>query len=202
MSEQQLKQPHEDVRGVDRTGNDFLSLDESGVYHRDVLMALARHFYAAIRVGDPAPVVQRMYVDVVNPKVGDLVVENAKGFYAKDLDTRIKALGFLVERRREWWQTDEEYQKALDAGEMDPDDERPTDEAWYVQYGPNPGDICRWANCNFIAIPVGGDYTDRPGLREGSQIVIQRDALRRTIIDAGFNLEVPGILDDALRPPV
>lgn len=200
MSKQQLKQPHEDVRGVDRTGNDFLSLDDSAIYHRQVLMALARHLYAAIRVGDPAPVVQRMYVDVVNPKVGDLVVENAKGLYAKDLDTQLKALGFLVERRREWANTDEEHQALVDDGALDPED-RMTDEAWYVQYGPHPGDICRWANCNFIAIPVGGDYTDRPGLREGSQIVIQRDALRRTIIDAGFNLEVPGILDDALRPP-
>ncbi len=201
MTQPDLKQPHEGVRGVDRTGNDFLSLDPSAVYHRDVLMALARHFYTAIRVGEPAPVVQRMYADVVNPKVGDLVVENARGFYAKDLDTRLKAMGFLVERRREWWQTDEEYQKALDEGEQDPDDERPTDEAWYVQYGPDPGDICRWTNCDFIAIPIGGDYPIRAGVREGTKIVIQRDALRRTIIDAGFNLEVPGILDDALKMP-
>lgn len=76
-----MKQPHEDVRGQDRSGNYFLSLDPQAAFHRDLVIALARHLYTAIRVGDPAPVVQRMYRDVTNPQIGDLVVESARGFY-------------------------------------------------------------------------------------------------------------------------
>lgn len=194
-----MKQPHEGVVGVDRTGNDFLSLDERALYHRDILVAMARHLYTAVRVGDPAPVVQRMYLDIAKPKVGDLVVETSKGFYSPAAETRTKAFGFLVAHRREWCHTDEEYAELVGDGEYDAGDPRPVDEAWYVQYGRRVGDICRWTNCHFIAIPVGGDYVDRAALREGTELVITRDALMRTIIDAGFNLAVPGILDDALN---
>lgn len=196
-----LKQPHEDVRGADRAGNDFLSLDERALFHRDLVIALTRHLYTAVRVGARAPIVQRMYLRIREPQIGDLVLETGKGMYSKDADTRTKALGFLVERRREWWDTDEEFAELLAAKEYDSADERPTDEAWYVQYGPEPGDICRWANCDFIAVPFGADFVDRPAVRDGSKLVLTRDALMRTVIDAGFNLDVPGILDDALILP-
>lgn len=29
-----------------------------------------------------------------------------------------------------------------------------TEEAWYIQYGPRPDDVCRWANSSFAAIPA------------------------------------------------
>lgn len=29
-----------------------------------------------------------------------------------------------------------------------------TEEAWYIQYGPGPGDVSRWTNCAFTAIPA------------------------------------------------
>jgi hypothetical protein len=201
MSGDSMKQPHEGVRGSDRTGNDFLSTDQRAIFHRDITIALARHLYTALRVGDPAPVVQRMYLRITAPQIGDLVVETAKGFYSSDSDTRMKAFGFLVERRREWWHTDEEYAELIADGGLDAADPRPVDEAWYLQYGPAPGDICRWVSCSFIAVPVGGDFVDRAAVSEGTKLVITRDALMRTIIDAGFNLNVPGILDDALNLP-
>jgi hypothetical protein len=148
------KQPREGVVGVDRNGDDFLSLDMRAVAHRAGLVAVAKHLRSACMVGDPAPVVREMSDRMRHPRVGDLVFEPTMATSSADLDTRTKALGYLVEKRTEWWLTDEDWAAEKAEDDRLTDEDRQTDEAWYVQYGPDPGDICRWTNCDFGMIPI------------------------------------------------
>ena len=40
------------------------------------------------------------------------------------------------------------------AGEVESDEDRAVEpRACYVQYGPEPVDVCRWTNCTLVAIP-------------------------------------------------
>lgn len=163
---EQLLQPHEGVRGRDRTGDYLLSLDDRAVAHRDALISMAMLLRSACLVGQPAPVVKRMAARLNAPKVGDLVVEWMMA--GRDVDTRLKAFGYLVAWRREWASTDEEWERwkreeadgyrRLGFVHVVNDSERMVEpDAWYVQYGPDPGDVCRWSNCSFMALPVGAD---------------------------------------------
>lgn len=200
------KQPHEGIVGVDRSDNDLLSLDTSAVVHRTALAAMAKHLHLAVGVGNPAPVVRRMSERIREPRVGDFVLEWMVGLSARyDLDMRIKAMGYLVEKRREWWTTDAEWEAGLaeelaarreyePGAELDSEDlERPTDEAWYIQYGPSAADICRWTNCSFIVVPIDPlEFAQPFGTRDESAIVIRRDDLLGALADSGFQLRAPG----------
>lgn len=150
----ELKQPREDVTGTSRDTDDLLSLDERAMAHRDALIAMAKHLHAACLVGHPAPIVQRMYERISKPRVGDLVVESSSGMHSSDADKRFKAFGVLVEKREEWWEADEEWEGLKAEDHSLADEDRLTDTAWYVQYGPQPEDVCRWTDCSFIAIPT------------------------------------------------
>lgn len=184
------KQPHEDVPRP--YGDDpLLSLDESAVPYRDALIAMSKHLGTATLVGNPAPVVQRMYDRLSEPQPGDLVVEQTSQ-WRKDPDNRLKAFGRLVLRRREWWTTDEEWEarKAEDEDEGLTDADRSTDEAWYIQYGPDH--ICRWTNCSFRVIPVDiTDFAAPAGYRDGNATVFTRDSLLGSLADSGIALHLP-----------
>lgn len=188
-----MKQPHEDVTGIDRTGDDLLSLDERGAAHRRALIALAHHLQTAVSVGSPAPVVERMGSRIRSPQIGDFVVETSRVLLLGprvDVDTMLKGSGFLVEHREEWWHADEEYER-LQAEDPESYDERMTDRAWYVQYGPEPGDICRWTNSSFLAVPIEPDGFELPaGHRDGTAVVFTRDSLLASLADSGFELNV------------
>lgn len=146
-----MKQPHEDVPRP--YGDDpLLSLDESAIPFRNALAVMAAHLQTATFVGNPAPIVERMFNRVFGPKPGDMVMEQSSHFPSRDQETRNKGLGRLVLRREEWWHTDEEWQQMLTDGAVDADEERWKDTAWYVQYGPDH--ICRWTNCAFVVVPV------------------------------------------------
>jgi hypothetical protein len=149
-------EPHEGVVGVDRSGDWLLSLDERAVAHRDAILGLAYHVWSATSVGSPAPVVERMDERLRNPVPGDFVwvIDGGLDSRKRDLDRRIKALGFLVVARREWWTTTAEWERMLADDERYADDERDTDMAWYVQYGPDPADVCRWTGCTVLVVPV------------------------------------------------
>jgi hypothetical protein len=155
-----VKQPHEDVKGGTDRADDLLSLDETALAHRDALIGMARHLHSATLVGNPAPIVKEMYERITHPRIGDLVMEGSTP-YRKDVDTRIKGLGILVERRYEWWETDEEWEQVKAEDSSVSDEDRLTDEAWYVQYGPGPSDVCRWTNCSFVALPELGERFNR-----------------------------------------
>ncbi|MGW4406540.1 hypothetical protein ACWEJ6_21100 [Nonomuraea sp. NPDC004702] len=147
-----LKQPREDVAsGTDRE-DDLLSLEGSAVMHREALIGVARLLYRTTLVGNPAPVVEDIDRRLSDPQPGDLVVETSV-MYSRDPDKRLRGLGILLEKRTEWYETDEEYAELVAEGSMDADEPRFTDTAWYIQFGPKAEDVCRWTNCAFIALP-------------------------------------------------
>jgi hypothetical protein len=63
----------------------------------------------------------------LDPAVGDLVLELTRASWARDQRLRTIGFGYLVGR---------------------------DGETWYVQYGPEPDDICDWDNCMFIRVPA------------------------------------------------
>ena len=146
-------QPHEGVRGTLRNADDLLSLDDRAVSVRSILIGLASHLYSATLVGNPAPKVADMYERISTPKVGDLVVEMT-AMYGTDVDRKVKGFGVLIDHRTEWASTDAEWEAyAAENPDDAASDGRWPDEAWYVQYGPQPEDVCRWTNCRFIVVP-------------------------------------------------
>lgn len=148
-----MLQPHEGVQGTLRDDDDLLSLGDRAVAVRSVLIGLANHLYSAVLVGNPAPKVAAMYQRISNPKVGDLVVEMT-ALYGTNVERKIKGFGMLVAQRNEWDSTDAEWEAYCSENPEDAaSDGRWTDEAWYVQYGPQPDDVCRWTNCRFIVVP-------------------------------------------------
>lgn len=147
-------QPREGITGTDRTEDDLLGLDDKAVARRLMMIGTARALNSACLVGNPAPVVADMYARMRDPRPGDLVMETGTPFRRNDPDAQIKGFGILIGHREEWASTDEEWAAAC---AEDPDvreDERFHDHAWYVQYGPAAEDVCRWTNCEFIAIPT------------------------------------------------
>lgn len=185
----QWKQPREDVTGADR--DDYLlSLDDQAIAHREALRAMAFHLQTACMVGNPAPIVTRMSDRIRNPRPGDLVVESSTR-YRHDPDSRLKAFGILLEHREEWWETDAEWEAYKAEDGTITDEDRRTDRAWYVQYGPDPGDVYRWVNCSFVVVPVG-DVFDMPvGERDGGAVTFTRDGLLSGLADSGFELKAP-----------
>jgi hypothetical protein len=202
-NERSFPQPYEGVSGSART-DDLLSLDVGATPRRMLMAGMADCMYHAVLVGNPAPVVARMGKRIRDPHPGDIVLVT-DSLYRRDEDTRIKGFGILLAHRTEWWQTDaelaadiarmradgdvsEEYLTALESGE-----ERPTDHAWYVQYGPESTDICRWTNCHVIAILADHREVSKPvGTRDGNGVTFTRDGILGGLADSGFELRVPG----------
>lgn len=200
-------QPREGITGTDRT-DDLLSLEEEAVPRRLAFNGLADCLYRACLVGNPAPVVARMWERIRDPQIGDLVLEQSSR-YRKDEDTQIKRLGILLAHRTEWWETDEEWAAQVEQerihfeefkrgpygqpGDTFEPDERMTDHAWYVQYGPGAGDICRWVNCMFYLVPTERGVFEQPlpGTRDSSGVTVTRDDLVTALADSGFTLRQP-----------
>lgn len=144
-----MKQPNEGVTGTDR--DDYLlSLAPEATAHRDMLITTAANLHSACRSANPT-----LYDRMAKPRPGDLVVI-LDIFWSQDPARRMRGLGILLERRIEWYDTDEEW-AAMIAEEralgFEPDEERRTDNATYVQYGPNAVDVCRWVDCTVLALP-------------------------------------------------
>lgn len=148
MSE--FKAPREGVRGNDRK-DWLLELDTSAIPHRDVLINVTHHLWTATLVGNQAPIVKRMFERMRQPVIGDLVMEYGAPFMTGE--DRLNALGILVEHRTEWVHTEAVWER-IGAEYIELNEVRPTEEAWYVQYGNAAVDICRWANCDFVAVPA------------------------------------------------
>jgi hypothetical protein len=144
-----LLQPREGVVGTDRD-DWLLELDTRAVTHRDALGAMAYHLRSASLVGNPAPITKQVWDRISHPRVGDLVVETGVMF-SRDLDDRLKGFGILLAHRDEYMHTDLQWEAVCSQWEGEP---RPTMEAWYIQYGNAAVDICRWSNCDFLAIPT------------------------------------------------
>jgi hypothetical protein len=152
-----VKQPHEGIAGVDRE-DWLLDLDTRAMAHRDALAAMGLHLQRASTVGNPAPIVKEIWNRISESQIGDLVVEATYWFPNRDEDHRAKSLGILVEKRREWACSDEEWAR-WEAEDPDAyDGERPIErDAWYIQYGSSAADVCRWTNCMFVTVPIKPD---------------------------------------------
>lgn len=202
-------QPREGITGTNRD-DDLLSLEDAAVPRRLMMGGMAKCLRDAVLVGNPAPSVARMWARMKDPQPGDLVIETST-FYRSDEYDRIKAMGILITHRTEWWQTDEEwatwveeeraaYEEFLRGPYSQPGDgpfdpstcERLTDHAWYVQYGPQAGDICRWVNCEFIMIPTDpAVFRVQVGTSDGNGVTFTRDDIVSGLADAGFVLRNP-----------
>lgn len=148
-------QPRQGITGVARTDDDLLALDDKAIARRLLMIGTARALHSAVLVGNPAPKVAEMYARMTDPQPGDLVLETTSSSRRGSTDTQIKGFGILIAHREEWASTDEEWAaEIIDDPTIDADRDRFHDHAWYVQYGPAATDVCRWTNCEFIAIPT------------------------------------------------
>jgi hypothetical protein len=210
---QSWPQPFEGVRGTDLSGHWLLSLDERAILHREALIAMAHHLHTATLVGSPAPVVRRMSDRLHQPGPGDLAVTIEVLHGRPDPDSRLRGFGIYLGGRKEWCESDAEW-AAWCAAERDSilrdysgteadeliamtvgEDNRTADTVFYLQYGPDPGDICRWHNSEAIVLPVaiGGFGADAAVSREelGSgrvRTTFTRDSLISGLADSGFRL--------------
>jgi hypothetical protein len=190
-------QPFEGIHGTDYlSGHWLLSLDERAVPHREALIAMAHHLRTATLVGNPAPVTRRICDRLRQPEPGDLVVTTEVMHGRRDPDDRLKGLGVFLAGRKEWAETDAQWE-AYKAGNEDwvTDEDRWTDTVFYIQYGPDPGDICRWHNSEAVVLPVdiGGFGADGAASREptadgGQRVTFTRDSLIGGLADSGFYL--------------
>ncbi|MFD3523860.1 hypothetical protein [Streptomyces sp. NPDC058653] len=148
--------PREGVTGTERAEDDLLAIDDKSIARRLLTIGTVDALYAACLVGNPTPKVADMYARMTAPRPGDLVMELSTLRRKREPDSLIKGFGILVDCREEWASTDEEWaaETASDQ-DLDPIRDRMTDRAWYIQYGPNAEDVCRWVNCEFIAVPTG-----------------------------------------------
>lgn len=146
-------QPREGITGSERTEDDLLGLDDKAIARRLMMIGTARALHSAVLVGNPAPKVAEMYARMRDLRPGDLVMEVTH--HGHDTDTKIKGFGILIAYRDEWMSTGEEWAAELaEDRDLDPVADRFHDHAWYVQYGPAAEDVCRWTNCEFIAVPT------------------------------------------------
>jgi hypothetical protein len=148
-------EPGEGITGTLHDPAGVLSLDEDTLAARRALMATTRCLMRATLVGNPAPVVSRMYDRMHDVQPGDLVMETS-GTLRLHADVFYRSFGILLADRIEWWQADAQWQAGM-AGEPEElrgDGNRCTGHAWYVQYGPRPDDVCRWVDCEFVMVPA------------------------------------------------
>lgn len=151
-----LPVPREGITGTERT-DWLLELDTDAIPHRDALGAMAYHLIRASLVGNPAPITKKIYNRVSSPQVGDLVVEQSV-MYRGGEDDRLKGFGILLAHREEWAETDEQYATwVAEEPYWSSVQERSVVDAWYIQYGNAPVDVCRWTNSDFYAIPTSID---------------------------------------------
>lgn len=134
----------------DRTGDPLLCSDLA------VVEMIAYVAYNAWRqmgsTHNAAPCAQALSHRIMHPQAGDPVYVPDSFRRSASADHRRKGIGYFVVERMEWYQTDEEWaEEVADWG----DSPRPTDQVFYVQHGPDPGDICRWEDASCHTIPYG-----------------------------------------------
>lgn len=160
-------EPHENVKGVDRTIDDLLSLDPAALRRRVIILDIARHLWQATLRGAHNEYGRGAYERMAKPRMGDLVVETGGMAHPSKADRdgsqlAIHSFGIMLGERTEWSCTNEKWREYLAEDPDLTDDDRATDSAAYVQYGPKAEDICRWVNCSIIALPTGTLHHTQP----------------------------------------
>lgn len=138
-----------------------------------------------------------MYERISHPQRGDLVLV-MDSLMRRDDDTKLKGLGILLDHRDEYFQTDEEWQEMLKeekaVGYDSSKEPRQTDHFWYIQYGQDAEDICRWTNCTVLTVlthPFNVDSIPAGILDERGGVTFTRDSLLGGLADSGFALKAP-----------
>lgn len=141
----------EGVQGIDRADS-AVNLDDTTLM---LVLGIAKLLRSSVLVGRQAPIVERIWARMEKPQIGDLVVEyTALSPRERPIEDRYRGFGYLLARRTEWADSAAEWaQFERDEPDNATEDNRATNEAWYVQYGPKAADVCRWTNCDFIALP-------------------------------------------------
>jgi hypothetical protein len=122
-----------------------LALGEPALARRRVMVRLCDALNTATLVGHPAPVVEQMRQRIETPQPGDLVMERS---CLRGGDRVVYGFGILLCRRQEPLPIEPARDGPVELSAPQ------TEDVWYVQYGASAGDVCRWTNCSFTAIPV------------------------------------------------
>jgi hypothetical protein len=163
-------EPHEGIIGTERD-DDLLDLAPEALRRRLIMCAMARAFHDAILVGNPVPIVkwmsERFRSSLLGPhnfQPGDLLIESTTLYGGDHREMWMRGFGTYITDRQEWATPIEEYEEWIAEQKayyedsplnFHPEDYvRHTDHAWYIQYGSNPGDVCRWTNCSFSVVPT------------------------------------------------
>jgi hypothetical protein len=136
----------------------WLSLEDDEQQVRRLIARLAHETWESVCVGNPAPIVADRADRMRHPQPGDLVVEHSALYlasYSTDpaIEHVYKGVGYLVAVQEEPFYSEEAIAHAPD--DYTEEDRAMTEKVWYVQYGPDPEDVCRWVNCDFVAIDLG-----------------------------------------------
>lgn len=141
----------ERLHGIDRTDDPLLSLDESFLPFR--VLVMSSQWYATYLFGMAgAPIGidwQRRYRE---PKPGELCFATDWAINSRaDADTLMKSFGYFLGEQQEPIYDDETWAKVQD--QYGDRKDCPTERVFYIQYGPKPDDVCRWedARCQVIA---------------------------------------------------
>lgn len=111
----------------------LLGTDPASLAMRDALMQVTHHLYrTTLRVQLTTSYYERMS----NPQPGDFVMESSRGWWASSPETRMRSFGVLLGVRNELG------------------NDRKSRAVTYVQYGPHPGQSCRWEEGIFVLVPT------------------------------------------------
>lgn len=169
-----------------------LGLDEESLRWRRLLGTVAHHLETATLVGNPAPIVKHMRARMKEPQVGDYVVELSTFYRGRGENGPTEwahGTGYLQRVVEEPAGSDEDWAEEM---RLYPESVRPTDDFWYVKYGPAEEDVTRWYNCTFLAIPLTADFFELPeaGIRnEDGSVTFTRDSLIGHLAGAGFTMK-------------
>lgn len=118
-----------------------------GALHVERLIeSLIYNLYGATLVGNPAPSVKALHDRMVNPKVGDLVLEVSSIWQEGRTGTR---LGRLVKIALEPMYTAEQWYGDMEA---EPEEKIPNEHVWYLTLA--DGREYHWTNAQFVAVPT------------------------------------------------
>lgn len=138
--------------GTDRTGDPLMVLSDTTEPLRTLVMR-SQWYLDYVSGYRQAPIARRWDERARAPRSGDLVyvvdriLEGPRG---GDADTHNKSFGYYICGRREPVYDADMWAQVADQYEGEP---CPTEKVFYLQYGPNPDDVCRWENaeCRVIA---------------------------------------------------
>lgn len=120
----------------DRHGDPLLEGDQAVV---DLIVEVAYNSWWQMgSTHTAAPCARSLSARLMHPLPGDPVYVPDSRRNWRSADDRRKGVGYLIVARQEL------------EGQID-------ESVFYVQYGPDPGDVCRWENATVMAIPLGAE---------------------------------------------